>query len=235
MALADALRGMLSEQGAALVGYADVRGVADHVNERMPTGVAIAVALDPGILARNRKGPTREYGREYERANALLDTLSAAAAEFLRLRYCRAEPAPATLEKLDTRTLATPLPHKTVATRAGLGWIGKCALLVTEEYGPAVRLTSLLTNALLPTAEPMTESRCGECTACADVCPAGAVSGLLWTPGLAREEFFDAFACRRTAAELASRQAILHTICGRCITACPWTPKATSKEGSGGL
>jgi epoxyqueuosine reductase QueG len=36
----------------------------------------------------------------------------------------------------------TNLPHKTVATRAGLGWIGKCGLLVTNEYGPGIRCTS---------------------------------------------------------------------------------------------
>ena len=48
----------------------------------------------------------------------------------------------------------TPLPHKTVATRTGLGWIGKNCLLVTKEYGSAVRLSSLLTDAPLPAGTP---------------------------------------------------------------------------------
>lgn len=52
----------------------------------------------------------------------------------------------------------TRLAHKTVATRAGLGWIGKNCLLVTEKYGCAVRLSSLLTNALLPADLAINES-----------------------------------------------------------------------------
>ena len=43
----------------------------------------------------------------------------------------------------------TVMPHKTVAVHAGLGWIGKSALFVTEKYGSAVRLTSVLTDAPL--------------------------------------------------------------------------------------
>ncbi len=75
----------------------------------------------------------------------------------------------------------TELPHKTVATRAGLGWIGKCALLVTRQFGSAVRLTSFLTDAELECAVPVTQSACRGCTLCVDTCPAGAVSGRQWS------------------------------------------------------
>ena len=49
----------------------------------------------------------------------------------------------------------TVLPHKTVATRAGIGWIGKSALLVTEQYGSMIRISSILTDAPLETAVPV--------------------------------------------------------------------------------
>ena len=42
---------------------------------------------------------------------------------------------------------------KTAATRAGLGWIGKTALLVTPEWGPAVRLGTVFTYAALGAGE----------------------------------------------------------------------------------
>jgi epoxyqueuosine reductase QueG len=73
----------------------------------------------------------------------------------------------ATTYDIDSQTLSTGLPHKTTATLAGLGWIGKCALLVTERYGSAIRLTAVLTEAELPCGEPVSRSRCG---ACADKC-----------------------------------------------------------------
>ena len=52
--------------------------------------------------------------------------------------------------------------HFGIATRAELGWIGKNCLLVTEKFGSAIRLSSLLTQVPLcceepvnrPTAEP---------------------------------------------------------------------------------
>jgi len=121
-------------------------------------------------------------------------------------------------------SLATLLPHKTVATRAGIGWIGKCALLVTEERGPMLRLSSILTDAPLATERlPINQSRCGNCKACVEACPGGAVSGKLWEKGMPREAFFDAEKCRDTARERSKRGfGGGATICGKCIEACPY-------------
>lgn len=67
------------------------------------------------------------------------------------------------------------LPHKTVATRGGLGWIGKNCLLVTPQYGSAIRISSLLTNAPLKYDEPVNQSYCGTCNQCVKNCPAQAL------------------------------------------------------------
>ena len=126
---------------------------------------------------------------------------------------------------------ATALPHKTVATRAGLGWIGHSALLVTPEFGKSVRLASVLTDAPFICAEPVQETRCGRCRKCVDACPAGAVTGHPWSPGIARNRMLDAAACREKASTLAAGQGIDVTICGICILACPWTRRYLLRRG----
>ncbi len=131
---------------------------------------------------------------------------------------------------IDDSTLSTRLPHKTTATRAGLGWIGKCALLVTEEFGPAVRLTTVLTDAELRVGEPVTASRCGQCMDCVQACPGRAPSGREWEAGISRDSFFDAFACRRTAREMAAKIGLDESVCGMCIAACPWTKTPTARN-----
>lgn len=82
--------------------------------------------------------------------------------------------------------LATNIPHKTISTRSGLGWIGKCALLVTPEYGSAVRISSILTDMPLESNTAIDNSKCGNCSKCVDSCPARAISGHLWNIGTNR-------------------------------------------------
>jgi epoxyqueuosine reductase QueG len=60
----------------------------------------------------------------------------------------------------DEAGFASDLPHKTVATRAGLGWVGKSALLISDRFGAALRLTSVLTDAPLPVAKGVNVSNC---------------------------------------------------------------------------
>ena len=219
----DDLRALLIERGAALVGWADLAALPPDVRAGLPRGVAIAVALDRTIVRAIGGGPTKEYFAEYVRVNGLLDDLAAAAAAWLQARGHRAEARAATLARLDPQALRTPLPHKTVATRAGLGWVGKCALLVTEAFGSAVRLATVLTGAPLAVGRPVDESRCGACAACVEVCPDGAPSGREWHAGMAREELFDAAACYAAARRMCREAGIGGMVCGMCIAACPWT------------
>jgi epoxyqueuosine reductase QueG len=214
---------MVLHRGAALVGYADLGVLPPEQRDDLPRGVSIVVPLDPMVVAGIEEGPTRAYHAEYERANALLNALAADAAALLEAEGHRAKSLVATDADFDPTTHSTRLPHKTVATRAGLGWIGKCALLVTETFGSAVRLTSVLTDAELPVGEPVDTSRCGACTACVEVCPGRAPSGGEWRAGIARDSFFNASSCREAARAMAAKVDIDETICGMCIAACPHT------------
>jgi epoxyqueuosine reductase QueG len=217
-------------KGANLIGFADMSSLPDQFTGGFLRAVSIAAALRPAVIQRISKGPTKEYFAEYERVNGLLAELCERAFKNLTKTGNRAEAVKTTTEHFDSATLSTPIQHKTVATRAGLGWIGKSALLITREYGPAVRLATVLTDAELETGKPINESHCGDCRKCLEACPAGAMTGRNWEPGTARESIYDAFKCRQTAGKLAKQQGIEATICGICINVCPWTQKYISCE-----
>jgi len=230
MQLAEQIRRHLLSSGASLVEFADMSVTDSEVRQGLPIGISIAIALEPAIVADILEGPTVDYADEYEQTNDLLDRLAESCAEMIRAEGYRAVAGRASdLSRLDVATLSTPLPHKTVATRAGLGWIGKCALLVTEQYGSAVRLSTVLTDASLPITEPAVRSRCGECSECVTACPALAPDGSQWSAGTKRGDIYDAFACFKTAKALADAKGIQHIICGICIAACPWTKRYLSR------
>jgi epoxyqueuosine reductase QueG len=221
----------IQEAGASLVGFADLATLPSQATGGLRFGISVAIALDPKIVAGLRAGPTTVYHAEYDRVNSALGRVTAAATDFLRARGFATAGAPATVRTVEPGKDTTPLPHKTVATHAGLGWIGHCALLVTPAYGPAIRLGSVLTNAPLACATPVEESRCGRCRRCVEACPAGAVVGRPWTAGIARDQILDASVCREKASKLAAAQGIDVIICGICIHVCPWTQRYLRRRG----
>lgn len=101
------------------------------------------------------------------------------------------------------------LPHKTIATLSGSGWIGKNNLFVTADYGAAQCLGSVLTDAPLSVAKHETQpSRCGGCTVCADICPEKALKGHNWSRAVPRDEMINVYAC---------------DTCLKCLAHCPAT------------
>jgi epoxyqueuosine reductase len=64
-----------------------------------------------------------------------------------------------------------------VGVRAGLGSYGENGLLVTKEFGSAVRLAGLLTSADLEPDSALTEDACDHCMRCVEACPTAALSG----------------------------------------------------------
>lgn len=66
------------------------------------------------------------------------------------------------------------LVDRALAQRAGIGWVGKSSMILTPGFGPWVLLGSVVTDAVLPTSEPMVRN-CGTCDACIPACPTGAL------------------------------------------------------------
>lgn len=232
MDLWNELRQRVIQSGASEVSSADLSDLPGEVRDNLPRAVTFLVALRPEIIAGIRTGPTEEYVGEYDRVNALLNDIADTTAGLLRTRGFRAEPIASTTSQYDPQHLATALPHKTSALRGGLGWIGRCALLITEQYGSAVRLGTVLTDAPLPTGPETTESSCGECTECVTVCPGSAPRGGLWRKGMRREDIFDAHACQSAMHEQAPQFGISREICGLCIACCPLTLQYLRRAGA---
>ncbi len=69
-----------------------------------------------------------------------------------------------------------PIMDKAWAVRAGLGWMGKHANVITEEYGSWVFIGELLLNLELKYDEIRAADQCGSCTLCLEACPTGAIT-----------------------------------------------------------
>jgi epoxyqueuosine reductase QueG len=75
----------------------------------------------------------------------------------------------------EAKGLKGDINHKTAAAIAGLGSIGLSRLLITPEFGPFVRLGTVVTDASLSADEPLDENQCEDCDACRTACPVEAI------------------------------------------------------------
>ena len=131
---------------------------------------------------------------------------------------CKYEVPP--ISQTDENTLIAPISFKYAAVNAGLGWIGKNGVLVTEKHGPRVRLFVLLINSDVPVSLPVTESNCPEeCFKCVNACPHKALEGKQWNIGMKRREIIDYQLCNQKRSLYINTHGKKHS-CGFCVVAC---------------
>jgi epoxyqueuosine reductase len=230
------LKKFLREKGAALAGVGDLTGISANdpsseaaaALDKMKTGISVAVPVPARIVEDLETAPTLEYLHAYDTLNSRLDEIVSAGEQFLRQKgfSAYAQTTGRVSADLDAECNVSALPHKTVATRAGIGWIGKSSVLVTPEYGGAVRISSILTDAPLDTDEPYKEGKCGSCSRCAESCPAKALKGVMWKEGMKREELFDWHLCYPEQLRRMKKATGIETdLCGMCFAVCPFTQR----------
>lgn len=118
-------------------------------------------------------------------------------------------------------TLIAPFSFKFASVNAGLGWIGKNGVLITEKYGPRVRLSAILINYDLPLGTPITKSKCPiECNICINVCPHKALKGYEWNIDIKREELINYKLCNQKRSLYIKTHHRKHS-CGLCMVSCP--------------
>lgn len=198
--------------------------------------ITIGLKLDDEIIDSISDGPTRKYLEHYRDVNQKLreisDKIRNSIEESLGCRAVAFLPStPDEVKKTSKyqKELRSEFSHKIGATRSGLGWIGKTALLVSKRFGPRLRLVSVLTDYELDVGQPIEESLCGGCTVCVESCPANSGRDILWQLGMKREEIYDPFGCRDTCNKLTTEFiGEAHLICGICVSVCP---HGKSKKG----
>ena len=223
---------LMKKNNCNIVGFADLRCLSNEVRQSFDSGIVIALSYTKESMEDNKNGDMIKYYDELNAMNQKLDELGNDIENHLINQGYKAFFIRPTSYVSD-ENWNTILPYKTVATLAGIGWIGKCAMLVTHDVGSALRLRVILTNAQLEYGTPITESKCPKnCNVCSDICPGNAPLGgdtPLWKVGVDRDSFYDAHACRSAAREYAKEKLnISETICGLCISNCPFTKKALS-------
>ncbi|MBO5209077.1 MAG: epoxyqueuosine reductase [Lachnospiraceae bacterium] len=110
---------------------------------------------------------------------------------------------------------------KYAAVNAGLGWIGKNDVLITEKYGPRVRLSAVLVDYPFETGRKITESRCGSCNRCVDICPHKALKGLNWDINALRNNLIDYHLCNQKRSAYIEKHGRKNA-CGLCMVVCPF-------------
>jgi len=214
-------------QGIDLWGAADLRDFPtpkDASGQRFPFALSWVIPINPQIMVSIQDGPNQAYADEYARVNHRINELSRMLAGEIQGRGFRAW-ALAASDRTDKENIKGDFPHKTAATRAGLGWIGRHCQLVTRKYGSWIRLGTVFTDMELPLGVPVERNYCGGCVRCVEACPAKALKGKAWSPGLLREEILDVGACDRWKKDHYFEFHQGHN-CGICSSVCPYGLKA---------
>ncbi|MCX6285644.1 MAG: hypothetical protein NTY96_00840 [Bacteroidetes bacterium] len=212
-----------------IYGFADLRGLLNPEFNDFSYGISIGKKLDDRILDSVENGPTREYYEHYREMNLALEKITDDICLDLkknRINCVNVSPTVVlTSEEFKPylKDLRYKFSHKMVATRAGLGWIGKTDLFVSKAFGPRLRLASILLSESIPFQNmPIDKSRCGTCEVCVVKCPAGAANGKLWDICTDRDLFFDAQKCRAQCGKFGMDLFQKETrICGICVSVCP--------------
>lgn len=206
-----------------LYGIADLEGIvtpADDTGGHFPKAVSFSVLMDPAIMALVRNGPNQEYAEEYRRVNDRINRVASSIQSCIDDLGFRTRIIPAS-DRSDPVHIKGDFPHKTAATRAGLGWIGRSCLLITKRHGPWLRLGTVLTDLPVDCNTPITKHYCGKCQKCVDACPAGALIGRAWQPDVQREDLLDALRCDEWKKKHYFQFNEGHN-CGICAAFCPF-------------
>jgi Uncharacterized Fe-S protein len=222
-----AIMDSLPNQDEYFIGFADMEQL---LIKSYPFRYAVVVGakLNDEIINGIEHAPTMDYFNLYQKTNNDLNGLVLNISNFLQTKGIENQPIFATVEdsELDRdflKTIRYKYSHKMAATRAGIGWIGKTDLLVSEKFGPRCRLASVLTHYPFENlGGPITVSQCGSCTICVEKCPAQAANGKLWNTEIDRDEFFNAAKCRDMCRKRAFENIHIEiSLCGLCLSVCP--------------
>ena len=216
------------ESGSCLIGFADMSDLkgmpaGDAAVFEFPYAVTFAVEIPKEAARASLEKPSEEIRSAYKMCNKKLKEagekiVQILAAEGYKARFI--DPS----QRIDMENLLGPISQKAIAARAGMGWIGKNGLFITDEYGPRQRMGAVLTDMPVTRKAKLVDSKCGECTECIDRC---AMKVLKETEfghhPESRDAVIDWKKCGVFEAKLIGDGSKPERACGRCISVCPFS------------
>ena len=221
MNFAEELQVKLREWGATLTGYSMVSDKLPQSLKQLGYAVTIGVRLSDFIIDEIKDRPTYTYFHHYRTVNALIDQITLRGMLLIQENGYKALAVPASQTVNDTEDKYSGIfPHKTGAVMAGLGWVGKNGLFISADYGPRMRLGTILTDMEFTVEAKTAEGKCGECRMCVESCPAVALTGNCWEEGCDRRHVVDARACSDYM-NAKFKHIGRGSVCGICVRVCP--------------
>lgn len=239
------LRKLLHAWGADMVGVGDISKIDE--NEPLPEelkhftqAISIAIRLHPtsNMSGKFDNGDDHQrmidYMEENEDVVKKLNYIIKKVGKEIKksgFNYLAIPPIHSVDDNRFISTLYPLFPHRTAATLAGLGWIGKNGMLINGAYGPNLVWATILTNTRFNASRPQLLSLCYGCKLCEMACPVNAIKGVNWSRAMGNNQIIDFETCE-TYMTL-NEERFGRPVCGICFLACPIGAKTTRQKRSG--
>ena len=204
------IKSLLLAHGADDCGFCALGEDAAPGFERYGYAVSIVKALSRAVVSTITDRPGMIYFQHYRAVNSKLDQLALDVVSFIESKGAYALPVAAS-QSVPGNKYHGIFSHKTAATKAGIGFVGRNNLLMHPRFGPCLRLATVLTDLPLERkSERAASYPCEGCDICVRACPAGALNS-----------GFDPEKCSSYMKNF--RDEGRGAVCGLCMKACPLT------------
>lgn len=191
-------------------------------NRNMLWSISLAVHYAESVvdlLALHEDEGMLFYFKQHNQSRSeMLEKASQEIATFLSDHGCRAFVIPGRGKGYSKGTPGI-ISHIALANLSGMGTMGDCGLLITPEYGPRIRLCSILTDLELPVRDTCLPDQCIHCGLCQKACPAGAIYGGHFDPKHPEKPYIDSVKCSSYRSQ--REKTINNRFCNLCMMVCP--------------
>ncbi|MDE5952486.1 MAG: epoxyqueuosine reductase [Acetatifactor sp.] len=180
---------------------------------------ALVLAVPYGEQLTIKNYTEEKFEKGIQDAKKVLEEIVAQVEEILNEQKVKYYIPPAA--QSDEEELVAPFSFKYAAVNAGLGWIGKNDVVITEKYGPRVRLSAVLIDNPFVYGQRITKSNCPDsCRKCIESCPYKALHDVKWDIDALRNDLIDYKLCNQKRSLYIEKHGRKNA-CGLCMAACP--------------